>query len=302
MSRNRLGVHAGVWGFDWSPAAAERAIAGAAAAGYDVMEIPAVDLHGGAVTDGTVLDGAGTRRLLERHGIDATVSLALSFDDDITSTDAATAARGEHRLNDAVKFAAEIGAPFLGGVIFSAMGRYLHAASEAGRDSSLAVLRRVAALAAADGIVLGVEYVNRYESNLLNTAAQTVRFLDDLGADNVVLHLDTFHAHVEEVDLPTAIAAAGDRLGYLHASESHRGRLGTGATDWPALCRALLAADFAGTVTVETFSSAVLTADESADIGLWRPMWSDPDALAAEARAFLHNQLAAASVALELAA
>lgn len=293
-TRNRLGVHAGVWGFDWNPAAAERAVGGAAAAGYDVIEIPAIDR--------TALDPADTRRLLDRHGIDATVSLALSFDDDITSPDAPTAARGERRLTEAVRFAAEIGAPFVGGVVYSAMGRYLHAASDAARERSLAVLRRVAALAATDGIVLGIEYVNRYESNLLNTAAQTVRFLDELGADNAVLHLDTFHAHVEEVDLATAVAVAGDRLGYVHASESHRGRLGTGATDWQSLCRALITAGFTGTLTVETFSSAVLTAGESADIGLWRPMWHDPDALAAQARTFLHDQLSAASVALDLAA
>ncbi|RXZ48479.1 sugar phosphate isomerase/epimerase family protein [Agromyces binzhouensis] len=297
MSRNRLGVHAGVWGFDWSPAAAERTIAGAAAAGFDVLEVPAIDR-----ADAALLDGPATRRLLERHGIGATVSLALSFDDDITSPDASVAGRGERRLTEAVRFASELGATFVGGVVYSAMGRYLEASTDAGRSRSLDVLRRVAALAAGDGITLGVEYVNRYESNLLNTAAQTIRFLEDLGAANAVLHLDTFHAHVEEIDLPAAVAIAGDRLGYVHASESHRGRLGTGATDWPALCRAFATAGFDGTITVETFSSAVLTAAASADIGLWRPMWHDPDTLAAQSRAFLHDQLAAASVALDLAA
>lgn len=294
MTANRIGIHAGVWGFDWSPDAAERAIRGASEAGYDLIEIPAIDR--------AALDSLDTRRLLDRHGIDSVVSLALGFDDDINSTDAARSARGEHRLSEAVAFAAEIGAPFVGGVVYSAMGRYGHPFATADRENALGVLRRIAALAARDGITLGIEYVNRYESNLLNTAAQTVRFLEDLGVDNAVVHLDTFHAHVEEIDVSTAVAVAGDRLGYIHASESHRGRLGTGAIDWPRLARALVASGYAGAITVETFSSAVLTAEQSVDIGLWRPMWSDPTELAHESNTFLRTELAAASVAVSLAA
>jgi len=291
---NRIGIHAGVWGFDWAPAAAERAIAGATEAGFDLIEIPAIER--------TELDSADTRRLLGHHGIDSVVSLALGFADDINSTDADRSARGERRLAEAVAFAAEIGSPFVGGVIYSAMGRYEHPSAAEHRENALGVLRRIAALAARDGITLGVEYVNRYESNLLNTAAQTVRFLDDLGVGNAVVHLDTFHAHIEEVDVTTPVFAAGDRLGYIHASESHRGRLGTGAIDWPRLVRALVASGYAGAITVETFSSAVLTADQAVDIGLWRPMWHDPAALARESHSFLRSQLAAASAAVSLTA
>jgi D-psicose/D-tagatose/L-ribulose 3-epimerase len=294
MAGNRIGIHAGVWGFDWSPAAAERAITGAATAGFDLVEIPAIDRD--------ELDASDTKRLLVRHGMDSVVSLALGFDDDINTTDAACSARGEHRLEEAVAFATDIGAPFVGGVIYSAMGRYTRPGTAAERDNALAVLGRIAARAARDGITLGIEYVNRYESNLLNTAAQAVSFIEDLGADNVVLHLDTFHAHVEEVDVTAPFAVAGDRLGYIHASESHRGRLGTGAIDWPRLMRTLIGSGYAGAITVETFSSAVLAPGQAADIGLWRSLWTDPTAIAADSNSFLRSQLAAASATVALAA
>ncbi|MBM3715849.1 MAG: sugar phosphate isomerase/epimerase [Actinobacteria bacterium] len=284
----RFGVHAGLWGFDWTPDAAARTIGSAAAAGYDFIEIPAVDR--------SVHPPVDTRRALSANGLDAVVSLALSFDDDITSPDPAVAARGEHRLAEAVAFAAEIGATFVGGVVFSAMGRYLRLPTAADRDRSLAAVRRTATLAARDGITVGVEYVNRYESNLLNTAAQTARFVREIDQPNVVVHMDTFHASVEELSLGDAVRDAGPLLGYIHASESHRGRLGTGTIDWRRFADDLRAAGFAGPVTVETFSSAVVGTDAAVDIGLWRPLWEDPSAVAADSLQFLREQFTPVAV------
>lgn len=287
---NRLGVHAGLWGFDWSAEGAERAIAGASAARYDLIEIPAVDR---STHDVTV-----TRRLLDAYGLDAIVSLALGFDDDINTVDPETSSRGEFRLLEAVAFAQEIGASLVTGVTYSAMGRYDRVGSEKGRLNSLAVLRRTADAAARSGVALGLEYVNRYESNLLNTAAQTVEFLSELDADNVLLHLDTFHAHLEEVDVTDPVSIAGARLGYVHASESHRGALGTGAIDWRRFARALADAQYHGPVTVETFSRAIVNPDRAADLGLWRTLWRDADAVAAESYSFLYEQLRAPETSL----
>lgn len=280
----RFGIHAGVWGFDWTPTAADRAIGAAAAAGYDLIEIPAIDR--------SAHDTHDTVRALRAHGIDASVSLALTFDDDISDADAARRERGERRLTEAMHFASDIGATFVGGVVFSAMGRYDRLPTVEARERSLAVLRRVAAIGERTGVTLGVEYVNRYESNLLNTAAQTARFVDDIGASNVVVHLDTFHAAMEERSLTEAVQAAGHRLGYLHASESHRGILGTGTIDWTRLLSDLADARFDGPITVESFSPVVIGDESSIDIGLWHPHWSDPDALAADSLAFLRSRLA----------
>ena len=294
MSANPLGIHAGVWGFDWSPKAAERAISSAAHAGYDLIEIPAID----RVTH----EASITRALLEKYKMNATVSIALDFGSDINSTNPQSSSQGEYRLMEAVAFASEIGASFVGGVIYSAMGRYERVPHSGARDNSLAVLRRVAQAAHHSGIVLGCEYVNRYESNLLNTAKATLQFLDDLAVENAVVHLDTFHAHIEETDLVDAVKLLGDRLGYIHASESHRGLLGTGSIDWSGLLEGLVASGYSGPITVETFSSDIISSTQAIDIGLWAPMWSDPDEVASLSIAFLRHHLSAANTASVLAA
>ena len=282
---NALGVHAGVWVGDWADDSARFAIESSAAIGYDFIEIPAVDPR--------EIDLAHTVRLLESSGLGAVVSLALDADTDINTEDAEVSARGEALLNTAVDFAGAIGADYVGGVTYSAMIKYDHPATPASRENSLAVLRRVAGRASASGIRIGIEYVNRYESNLLNTAAQTARFIRELGADNVLLHLDTFHANSEELSLPAAVRDAGSLLGYIHASESHRGLLGTGVLDFPALFGELAATGYAGPITFESFSSAVLPRSTSNTIGLWRESWTDPYVAAREAHAFLREQLAA---------
>jgi D-psicose/D-tagatose/L-ribulose 3-epimerase len=292
MSLNRIGVHAGVWGFDWSPDAVARTIAVASEIGYDYLEIPAIDR---ALNDSEV-----TRRLLDQHDIGATVSLALDFASDINTTNAQSSSRGEYRLMEAVEFANSIGADFVGGVIYSAMGRYERLPTAEGRNNSLAVLRRVAQRASSYGITLGVEYVNRYESHLLNTCAQALQFIEDLGVSNAVVHLDTFHAHIEEVDVTLPFTQAGTLLGYIHASESHRGLLGTGSIDWDHFMRTLVEHQCTAPITLETFSSAVITREQAIEIGLWTPMWSDPDQVASDSFAFLRSRLSAALSAREL--
>jgi D-psicose/D-tagatose/L-ribulose 3-epimerase len=280
---NPIGIHAGVWVGDWSQTSAEYAIRESARAGFDLIEIP--------VRDPRTTDLALTRNLLADHGIDAVVSLALGEDLDINTEDAAVSNRGERMLEDAVTFARGIGATYIGGVLYSKMAKYTRAATPEGRNNSLAVLRRVAAKADDDGIRLGMEYVNRYESNLLNTARQTVAFIDELDADNVLLHLDTFHANLEESDLAAAVRDAGELLGYIHAAENHRGYLGSGSIDWPVLFRQLVVSDYTGPITFESFSSDVLDRETADDIGLWRNLWDDPAELARSANLFIRSNL-----------
>ncbi len=282
---NPLGVHARTLSRDWSEEGAALALRRTLNAGFDFIEIP-------APSEGE-LDGRATRRLLRFNGLDATVSLALTPQQDINSTDEASSRRGEAALTAAVRFAAEIGATYVGGVTFSQLGRYRTLPEPAARRNSMEVLRRVAQSAAADGITLGVEYVNRYESNLLNTAAQTVEFLDELGAPDVRLHLDTFHSNSEDPSVSAAVDTAGARLVYIHASESHRGALGSGSLDWTGFFQALRRNRYQGPITFESFSPSVVSQEMTVEVGLWRTPWTSADAVATDARTFLSLHLAA---------
>ncbi|MFD1720584.1 sugar phosphate isomerase/epimerase family protein [Amnibacterium endophyticum] len=282
---NPLGVHARTLSRDWTREGAELAVRRTLNAGFDFLEIPAPVVG--------ELDAVATRRLLEFNDLDATVSLALTPEQDINSTDEASSRRGEEALISAVRFAAAIGATYVGGVTFSQLGRYRSLPTAPARRNALAVLGRVARLAAEDGVTVGVEYVNRYESNLLNTAEQTVAFLDELDEPNAVLHLDTFHANSEDPSVAAAVETAGHRLAYIHASESHRGALGSGSLDWNGFFEALQRIGYRGPITFESFSPTVVSPEMTVEVGLWRAPWTSADAVATDARTFLSLHLAA---------
>lgn len=281
---NLIGAHARTLSADWTRRGATLAVERALEAGFDLIEVP-------APTEGE-LSAEDTRRLLDSTGLAVSVSLALRPEQDINSTDDGRCRAGEDALGAAVQFAASVGARYVGGVTFSKLARYDRMPSVEARANSIHVLQRVARRAAADGIELGVEYVNRYESNLLNTAVQTVAFLDELAAPNVGLHLDTYHANSEDPSLRAAVTTAGSRLKYIHAAENHRGALGTGSLDWDGLFAALREHDYLGPITFESFSPAVVSEAMAIEVGLWRSEWEDVQVTATAARRFLAGLLA----------
>ncbi|CAB4859865.1 unannotated protein [freshwater metagenome] len=284
MSVNPLGIHALVWVGGWSVEEAELAISSTAAAGYDVIEIPALDP--------SRIDIASTRELLERYGLRPTISLGLSFDADINSQDVACVARGRDTLMSALEVSRGIGSTYLGGVIFGAMAKYSGPTTAGARANSVAVIKELAQEARASDTIIGLEFVNRYESNLLNTAQQTLDYLDLVGEDNVVVHADVYHMNIEESDFRTPILACGERLGYVHVGESHRGYLGTGTIDFPEFFSALNEIDYAGPITFESFSSAVVDPLLSNTLAVWRNLWSDSMDLATQAHAFIRAGMA----------
>ena len=169
------------------------AIASTKEAGYDLIEFP--------VFQPAEMDIPAIARSLAAHELGVTCSLGLVFDNDINSEDPDSVARGEQSLNDALSAARDMGSSYLGGVIYSALGPYADMPTarrppQLGRASSVAWRRgrrpRTSRSAS--------RFVNRYESNLLNTAAQTVDYIGEVGAPNVVVHLDSYHMNIEEND------------------------------------------------------------------------------------------------------
>ncbi|TIX01478.1 MAG: sugar phosphate isomerase/epimerase, partial [Mesorhizobium sp.] len=146
---------------------------------------------------------------------------------------------------------------------------------------------KVAETAKAAGVTLNLEIVNRFESNLLNTAAQGLAFIEDTGSDNIFLHLDTFHMNIEEADVGLAIRHAASKIGYVHIGESHRGFLGTGNIDFAAIFDALTAIGYADDLSFESFSSEIVDENLSKKTAIWRNLWTDNLALAKHARAFI---------------
>ena len=70
-------------------------------------------------------------------------------------------------------------------------------------------VQKAAKMAGDYGVTLGIEPINRFEIDLINTSEQCVRFVKEVGAKNVGVHLDTFHVNIEEKSFHTAITNAG---------------------------------------------------------------------------------------------
>lgn len=276
---NVIGIHAGVFVGGWQPGQARRAIELAAQTGYDLIEIPAFNAAG--------LDVDATRRYLGESGLEVSCSLGLPMEADIASSEEGARAAGEQLLNEAVDFAAAIGSRYVGGVIHSGFGKHPAPVTDHGRANSVETMRRVCRRAGEHGITIGLEAVNRYESHLLNTAAQTCDYINEVGEPNLSAHLDTYHMNIEEVDPYRAILDTGDRLGYFHIGESNRGAPGAGTVDFDKSFAALDELGYEGVITFESFSSAVLDPNLSNTLAIWRNTWTDPVACARQARGFI---------------
>jgi len=283
---NVLGIHALIWVSEWDTQNAERAVGLSADTGYGLVELPMLD------PEAVDVDRVG--KAVRDAKLQVACSLGLRFDADVSSEDRVVSRRGEDRLREALIASHRIGASLMTGILYSAFGRYGRFPSQAGWENAVGALRRLSEFGQSLGVRIGLEVVNRYESNLINTASSALRMLDSVDSENLSVHLDTYHMNIEEGDMSLPIVACGSRLGYLHAGESNRGYLGSGLVDFGAVCRSLAAIDYRGPITFEAFSSPFTKGELGLTVGAWRPLWRDPVDLALQARKYLEGSVAAA--------
>ena len=280
-----IGCHALVFTGEFDARGIASSVQRARAAGFDLIEFPLMEPD--------TFDSAIARRSADAEGLQTTASLGLPAEADISSDDPSIVAAGHRLLDVALDRTAEMGGSYMCGVLYGSMRKHMAPASATGRASSVDALRSLASRASSLGIRLSLEVVNRYESNLINTGRQALEFLKEVDRPDVSVHLDTYHMNIEESDLFQPVLDVGDRLGYLHIGESHRGYLGTGSVDFGSVFRAIDRIHYDGPIVFESFSSAVVSPTLSNTLGIWRNLWNDGDDLAAHANRFIRDQLAA---------
>ncbi|WP_309126827.1 sugar phosphate isomerase/epimerase family protein [Microbacterium sp.] len=280
-----IGAHALVFSGTFGEQGLRRAVEGTKRAGFDLIEIPLMDVD--------AFDSELAARMLRDNDLSVTASLGLTESTDLTSEDPAVVAAGERILEQCLDHVAAMGGEVLCGVIYSAMRKYASPTTARGVENSQGAIARLADKAAQRGIRLSLEVVNRYESNVFNTGRGALAYLDGVDRDDVSVHLDTYHMNIEESDLfqPVHDVAAAGKLGYVHIGESHRGYLGTGSVDFGTFFRALHDVRYDGPIVFESFSSAVVSAELSNTLGIWRNLWQDSDDLAAHANRFIRDGL-----------
>jgi D-psicose/D-tagatose/L-ribulose 3-epimerase len=280
-----IGCHALVFTGEFDARGIASSIQRARAAGFDLIEFPLMEPDS--------FDSATARRAAEAEGMHTTASLGLPAEADVSSDDPSIVAAGQRLLDTALDRTAEMGGSHMCGVLYGSMRKHTAPASATGRASSVEAIRSLTSRASSLGIRLSLEVVNRYESNLINTGRQALEFLKEVDRPDVSVHLDTYHMNIEESDLFQPVLDVGDRLGYLHIGESHRGYLGTGSVDFGSAFRALDRIHYDGPIAFESFSSAVVSPTLSNTLGIWRNLWNDGDDLAAHANRFIRDRLAA---------
>ena len=274
-----FGAHAFIWAGEWTPEGAEKVIGGAAQAGLDFVEIPLLRPES--------VDITATRALLDRYGIGCTCLLGLPKAVHLPSAPE----KAESFLESAVDVAAGLEAPVLCGVLYAHLGTLTGRPPEDEELEDVArVLKNVARYAAGREVSLGVEAVNRYETYLINLAEQADAMLDRIAEPNVFVHLDTYHMNIEEKGFYDPIVATGERMRYIHLSESDRGTPGTGNVHWDEVFRGLQAIDYDGYLVMESF--AAINEDLAGATALWRDVVGDPEALIRDGLGFLRAKAA----------
>jgi D-psicose/D-tagatose/L-ribulose 3-epimerase len=112
-------------------------------------------------------------------------------------------------------------------------------------------IKELAGFAKSKGVTIGLEPLNRFETNFLNRHDQALALADAVGYSNVGVTLDTFHINIEEADPLGAIKAVGKRLVDMHVADNNRRPPGEGSYDWKRVIETLRAVGYDGYLTSE---------------------------------------------------
>ena len=148
----------------------------------------------------------------------------------------------------------QLAAPFKAAVIIGGIrGRLDGTTSEQPqlRKSAILAIRECARYANELGVILLIEPINRYETNLLNTVAETLEFIQAVGALNIGITADTFHMNIEESSIADSLIQAGDRLWHVHLVDSNRRAVGMGHIEFGSIIAALRRVDYQGYLSAE---------------------------------------------------
>jgi D-psicose/D-tagatose/L-ribulose 3-epimerase len=259
-------------------------------AGYDFVEL--------LVPEPGELDLAVTRRALEDNGLGVVLAARVNLDRNLTSDEASKRQAGRDYMQYCVEAATGLGAKIVGGPLFGNplvfAGRAPHPVDQALRqqreDWCVEGLKFAGAATKGTEVLFGIEPLNRFETDILNTTRQGIALAKLVNHPSVGLVLDTFHMNMEDDDIPGAIREAGQHMIHFQANENHRGFLGTGHIEWTSVIRALSDINYKGTISLEPFRRT----DERIGIPFaqWKAPSKDEQAQLRDSCAFIKNLIA----------
>lgn len=253
-----------------------------AALGFGAIELP--------VEDPALIDPQKLAPVIATTGLKVHVCGAFGPGRDLTDPDSSVRSSTRRYLSSLLEIAAALDAGFIAGPMYSRVGKARQLSeSERKREWDLAVseLHTVAAEAGDRGLSLAIEPINRFETDLVNTAADAVRMVRDIGHPAARMMIDTFHMTIEESNLGDAIRHAGKDLIHVQVSENHRGVTGTGLTPWTDFRDALRDIDYSGSIVIESFTPD--NRDLAGAVCIWKRFTATQDEFASRGLSFLQE-------------
>jgi len=251
------------------------------ALGLDAIEIP--------MFDPAALPIAEIKEAFETHGMECTVCAILPKQFNPISPHLETRKSATQHLLGCVEASAAMGARLLGGPLFAPIG-YLpsHRPTRAEWSWAIEAFQALEEILHATDMTLTIEPVNRSETFFLRTATEAKQLCDSIGNPRIGVTVDTFHANIEEQNIPEAIRSLGSHLKHIHASENDRALLGSGHIPFGEIVSTLKEMGYSGYLMIEGFGYSAKEKDSPGR--LWARKEVSPAELATNGVKFL-NQL-----------
>jgi D-psicose/D-tagatose/L-ribulose 3-epimerase len=234
--------------------------------GFDILEIGA-----GHLLEMSEDDILKLRDLSKELGLTITSNIGPAKDKDVASADPEIRRAGIVFLADIMKAMNRLESKVLVGV------QYTYWPNDFSDLDKTAIwargvqsVKELAGIAADLDVQMCLEVVNRFETHILNTAAEALAFCSEVDHKNVCILLDTFHMNIEEDNIAKAIRSVGNKLGHLHVGEGNRKLPGEGSLPWEAIGKALRDINFDKGVVMEPFYYPGGQVGE--DIKVWRDL------------------------------
>ena len=275
-----IGVNTWVWTSPLTDAGVADLLRRIAGMGFDAVELPLE--NAGDLTVPVVSD------VLAETGLTPCVVGAMAPGRDLV--DASCVSDTQDYLRACIDLAAGIGARSVCGPFYASTGRVWRMDADqrqAAYDDLRTHLAPVVDHAVAQGVRLGIEPLNRYETSLVNTVDQALTALEPLLGEGLGLALDSYHLNIEERSSADAVRAAGQHLAHVQVCGSDRGAPGGDQTDWKALVSALDEVGYDGPLVIESFTADNASIATAASI--WRPLAPTQDELARDGLSFLRS-------------
>ena len=250
------------------------------AMGYDLVEIP--------VEDPGLIDAITVRKALEDHGLKPLVCGVFGPTKDLTSDDVRLHQNCFRYVEKCFELCNLLEVDFLAGPMYSSVGKARMVSEEQKKtewERAVTNLYKVCNTAKETGLSIALEPLNRFESDLVNTAEDVMQLVDDINQPNAAVLLDGFHMTIEEKDIRKAINTVGDKLIHVQVSENHRGVPGTGLTPWQEFKLGLEDIDYRRAIVIESFTPEIK--ELAGAVCIWKNLANSQDEFASDGLNFL---------------